>query len=243
MAGWVILEGGAEFGGQMAMVDRRALDLAGGPGAAVRIVPTAAAPDNNHRRAGQSGVRWFQSLGATNVAAVALVDRASAEDPEVAADLAGAGLVFLLGGFPRYLGETLAGSACWAAVLRAHAAGAVVAGSSAGAMVLCERYYDPERREVCPGLGLVPGCCVLPHHATFGRTWAGRLAAELPGLTLVGIDEQTGLIDEGVEQAGRADLAGEGPGRAWRVYGGGAVTLYRAGQGRSVAAGEVVALG
>ncbi|NTU80223.1 MAG: type 1 glutamine amidotransferase-like domain-containing protein [Chloroflexales bacterium] len=232
MVGWIVLEGGAEFGGRMAEVDRRALQLAGGSHAPVRIVPAAAAPDNNHRRAGQNGVRWFQGLGAADVVALPLVDRASAEDPAIAAALAGARLIFLLGGFPRHLGETLAGSACWASVLRAYAAGAVVAGSSAGAMVLCDHYYDPERQELCAGLGLVPGCCVLPHHATFGRTWAGRLAPLLPGATLVGIDEQTGLIDEALE----------GPGRAWRVYGRGAVTLYEAGAARAAAAGEVVAL-
>lgn len=220
MAGWLILEGGAEFGGQMAAVDRRALELAGGLQAPVRIIPAAAAPDNNHRRAAQNGVRWFQSLGAANVAAVPLVDRASAEDQAIAAELAGARLIFLLGGFPRHLGESLAGSACWGAMLQARAVGAVIAGSSAGAMVLCERYYDPERQEVRPGLGLVPGCCVLPHHATIGRAWAGRLASALPGLTLVGIDEQTGLIDEVIE----------GQGRAWRVHGRGAVTLYRKGE-------------
>ena len=61
--GYIVLEGGAEFGGEMAAPDRRALELAGGLDVPVSIIPTAAAPDNNHQRAGENGKRWFQSLG------------------------------------------------------------------------------------------------------------------------------------------------------------------------------------
>lgn len=53
--GYLVLEGGAEFGGRMAEPDRRALALAGGPEAPIVIIPTAAAPDHNHERAGQTG--------------------------------------------------------------------------------------------------------------------------------------------------------------------------------------------
>lgn len=232
MAGFLVLEGGGEFGGLMAEVDRRAIDLAGGPQAAIRVVPTAAAPDNNHRRAGQNGVHWFQQLGASDVAALPVIDRASAQDPALAAQLAQARLIFLLGGFPRYLGETLAGSRCWSAIVQAYEAGAVVAGSSAGAMVLCEHYYDPGRQELCAGLGLVPNSCVLPHHDTFGRAWSGRLASLLPDATLIGIDEQTGMIAE----------VGPSERRDWRVYGRGMVTLYAAGASSLAAPGTTFAL-
>ena len=43
MPGSLVLEGGAEFGGRMADVDRQALSLAGGVQAPVVILPTAAA--------------------------------------------------------------------------------------------------------------------------------------------------------------------------------------------------------
>jgi len=69
---FILLAGGAEFGGQMAVADRLAIQLAGGPDAAVAILPTAAAPDNNHQRAGENGVNWFKYLGATNVSALPL---------------------------------------------------------------------------------------------------------------------------------------------------------------------------
>jgi cyanophycinase len=218
MAGYILLEGGAEFGGRMAEPDRRAIALAGGPAARVSIIPAAAAPDHNHGRAGGNGVRWFQSLGARNVAALPLIDRVSAERAELAGALRESRLIYLLGGFTHYLGQTLAGSVSWQAILEAYADGAVVAGSSAGAMVLCEHYYDPEAGQVVAGLGLVPGTCVLPHHDTFGKPWAPRLSALLPSSVLLGIDERTGMLDDG-------------DGGRWHVYGQGAVTLYRGGQG------------
>jgi cyanophycinase len=228
MPGYLLLEGGAEFGGQMAEPDLRAMTLAGGSDAPISIIPTAAAPDNNYRRAGENGVRWFKRLGATNVAWVPLIDKTSANDASIADTLAQARLVYMLGGFTGYLGETLKGSACWQAMLRAYEDGAVIAGSSAGAMVMCQYYFDPGRRRIVEGLGLVPNCCVLPHHNTFGKRWAPLLSEDLPGAALLGIDEYTGMLDDG--DAGRK--------RGWRVYGAGSVTIYRGSQATPYQAGE-----
>src|SRR5512138_3326828 len=152
--GYLLLEGGAEFGGRMRDPDLKAIELAGGFEAPVRILPTAAAPDNNHQRAGNNGIRWFQGLGAREVGSVPLIDRASANDENVVKSLREAKLIYMLGGFTGYLGETLKGSAAWEAVREAYAAGAVVAGSSAGAMVMCEVYYDTSQGQVVNGLNL-----------------------------------------------------------------------------------------
>jgi cyanophycinase len=210
--GYVLLEGGAEFGGAMREPDLRAIQLAGGADVPIRIIPTAAAPDNNHVRAGNNGVRWFRSLGARNVESLALIDKASANDSQIAEALRAAKLIYLLGGFTHFLGQTLIGSKSWNAALEAYQNGAVIAGSSAGAMVLCEHYYDPGRGKVERGLNLVPNACVLPHHNRFGKNWAGKLKGLLPGVTLLGIDEYTGMLLDNGE---------------WTVYGGGEVTVYR----------------
>ena len=228
MTGYLLLEGGAEFGGQMSEPDRRAIVLAGGNDAQITIIPTAAAPDNNYRRAGNNGVNWFQSLDATNVAWLPLIDKVSANDASIADTIAHSRLVYMLGGFTSYLGETLKGSASFQAMLEAYNRGAVIAGSSAGAMVMCQYYSDPRKGQVVEGLGLVPNSCVLPHHNTFGKRWAPLLSEELPGAVLLGIDEHTGMLDDG--EAGRK--------RGWRVYGQGAVTIYRGGQATVYRAGE-----
>jgi len=227
--GHLLLAGGAEFGGRMADPDRRALELAGGLDAPVRIIPTAAAPDNNHIRAGNNGVRWFQGLGARDVRSLALTDRASADDTEIIEALRGAKLIYLLGGFTDYLAKTLKHTRAWEAALEAHAHGAVLAGSSAGAMVLCQYYYDPGAGRVNDGLGLVANTCVLPHHNKFGKGWASRLLSDLPGVTLLGIDEQVAAIDDG-------------HGETWSVFGQGMVTIYRDGKVKSYRAGEPLAV-
>src|SRR5215213_4574916 len=224
MPGHILLAGGAEFGGRMAEPDLRAIELAGGADARVSIIPTAAAPDHNHERAGRNGVRWFESLGARNVAALPLLDRASADSPSIVSALRESRLIYLLGGFPHYLGQTLLGSASQQAIMAAQASGAVVAGSSAGAMVLCQHYYNPEANQLSEGLAMLPNTCVLPHHNTFGKGWAARLAALLPESVLLGIDERTAMLNDG-------------DGGAWRVYGQGAVTLYRHGQATVHASG------
>lgn len=222
--GIIVLEGGSEFGGRMSEPDLHAIDLAGGLDVPICILPTAAAADNNHKRAGNNGIRWFKSLGATNVFTVDVINSVSANDKSLAASILNSKLIYLLGGFPRYLGETLANSLCWQAALEAHQKGAVIAGSSAGAMVLCEHYYDPNERKLLRGLNLIPNACVLPHHNQFGRAWATQLRNLLPNATLLGIDERTGMVN---------DADGK-----WTVYGAGEVTVYSGEQAKVKRRGE-----
>lgn len=212
--GFVLLEGGSEFCAGMAAADERGIAVGGGKAAPIRIIPAAAAPDNNDLRAGANGVAWFKRLGAKNVRSLPLIDRASADQPDLVEELKSARLIFLLGGFTRYLAETLAGSRAWEAMRNAFSAGAVIGGSSAGAMVLCEHYFDPASQQIMPGLGLLPGCCVLPHHNAFGNNWAPRINRLRPNEILLGIDEETGLLNDG-------------PSGEWTVYGKGTVTVYQ----------------
>jgi cyanophycinase len=216
MMGDLMLQGGAEFKGRMAASDRAALARCGGTDAPVFIIPTAAVPDNNHQRAGGNGERWFRSLGANRIMVLDLIDRRAANDPAFAAQLQAVGLIYLLGGFPGFLAQTLAGSLVWSAIRAALEQGAVLAGSSAGAMVLCDHFYDPAQADIVAGLGVLPNACVLPHHDTFGREWAALLRPRLPQATLIAIDEETGVIGNLEENE-------------WMVYGRGAVTLYRPG--------------
>ena len=157
-------------------------------------------------------MRWFKGLGAKDVLSVPLVDRASANDATVAQSLRAARLIYLLGGFTDYLGRTLKDSLAWQAVVKAYRDGAVVAGPSAAAMVMCQVYFDPRAGQVVEGLALVPNSLVLPHHDTFGKGWAARLRKQVPDVTLIGIDEQTGTLNDGEH-------------KSWNVYGAGTVTL------------------
>ena len=148
------------------------------------------------------------------VESLPLIDRASANDPDIADRLRQARLIYLLGGFPAHLAESLMESRSWQALQQAYQTGAVIAGSSAGAMVLCSDYFDPIHRAVKPGLGLLVDTCVIPHHNTFGRQWVPALKRKLPGRLLMGIDEETGAISQGSL-------------KRWQVHGKGRVTCYR----------------
>ena len=225
--GYLLLQGGSEFGGAMRESDLPAIQLAGGFDSPIVIIPAAAAPDINDVRAGQNGVNWFKSLGARNVIAARLIDKTSANDPAITASLRSARFIYMLGGFTHYLGQTLLNSAAHEAMQTAYNAGAVIAGSSAGAMVLCEYYFDPSAGKIEKGLNFVSNACVIPHHNTFGKNWAGRLRSLLPDAVLLGIDEETGMIQEKGE---------------WIVYGGGAVTLYRSGCVEKIGVGKTFSL-
>ncbi|MEJ2366029.1 MAG: Type 1 glutamine amidotransferase-like domain-containing protein [Deltaproteobacteria bacterium] len=213
--GYILLEGGAEFGGDMEAADRRALELAGGLHAPISIIPAAAAPAKDHQNAGNNGVQWFRSLGATNVTALPLIDRESAEDRGLAEILRKSGIIYMLGGSPRYLEQCLRASAAWQAILTAYEMGAVVGGSSAGAMVLCEHYYDP--------------FSLIPHYDTFGYGWLDLLLQLLPDSIFIGIDEQTGMVNGGLKSR-------------WQVYGKGTVRLFRSNEKSTFGPGQVFEL-
>jgi len=211
--GILLLEGGCEFQGKMEEPDRKALDLAGGENAKVVTIPTAAAPDNNSERAGNIAIKWFRTLGAGDISSLPIVDRKSADDPKLSAELDDANLIYILGGFPGYLEHTLKESRCLNALLNAYDKGAVLAGSSAGAMVLCNWYFDPKVKEIKKGFGILKDTILIPHHNTFGHSWRTAYFDTISDIRCIGIDEQTGMINQ------------DGNNR-WKVYGKGKVTLY-----------------
>jgi cyanophycinase len=224
MSGLIVLVGGNEFRPDCEPLDRAILAKIG-PRPRVVILPTAAARENPDLAA-ENGVRHFQRLGAISGAAM-VIDRASAAENRWAVSIEAADMVYLAGGDPVLLLETLSRSAAWEAAWRAWKKGGILAGSSAGAMILGGRMWVPGRgwRE---GLGLLPQIAVLPHHARLSATWkAEELVASLPpGITLAGIDEATALM-----------------GPPWEVSGPGRVVVYGPQGPRSYGHGQRVELG
>jgi cyanophycinase len=214
---------------------------------------TAAAPE------GPASLARWHALGADaadrlGVQQVVLdvVDRDGAQDPAMAALVAGAGLVYLSGGNPGFLAQTLRGTAVWDAIVAAWRAGAALAGCSAGAMALSASLPDVRRpwRPATEGLGLVPMIEVLPHFDRFA-SWmpdlvVRRVAAAPPGVQVVGIDEDTALVGgldgwDGGLDGRRGEPAS--PGTTWRVHGRQSVWLLEPGGRRELASGADVVLG
>ena len=91
--------------------------------------------------------------------------------------------------------------------------GATLAGTSAGAMVLCDPMVDPRGGALTLGLGLLDQLAVIPHHDTWSEDKAKRTLKIAPkGLPLAGIDERSALV--------------RAPDGTWSATGAGSVTVY-----------------
>ena len=155
------LVGSGEYLPPIEPLDRELISRLPGP-ARVACLPTAAGTEGPERIAYWSrlGVDHFTRLGAA-AEAVPVIDRASANDPALAAVIAGANFVYLSGGKPDYLYRTLAGSLAWEAIQAVLAGGGLLAGCSAGAMILGEKFFGfPGWKH---GFNFLPGATILPH--------------------------------------------------------------------------------
>jgi cyanophycinase len=201
----------------------------------VAILPTASYPDGEDvfQRWAAMGVSHFAGLGA-EVEPVLVRDRSEADDPAASQALGEADLIYLSGGKPGHLMRALEGSAVEWAIGEAHRRGAVVAGCSAGAMVLAGHAFD-FRISLLPwllrwrtGLGFVPGTSVMPHYDAWPEPVSALIAFQAPrGSVVLGIDEGTAVV---------------GSNGAWQVHGRSRVTVWRGRQRDRYRAGEVFRL-
>jgi cyanophycinase-like exopeptidase len=197
--GPLALVGSGEYLPAMLDIERALID--GRPPRYVQI-PTAAAPE------GKATLQKWIDLGVAQAArmgveavTIAARDRDEADDAALAAQVEGAGLIYLSGGDPAYLADTLRDTKLWAAVVSAYEAGAALAGCSAGAMALTTWAPSPARmrgESTTPGLGLVPHLRVLPHFDRMPQ-WVPaevmKVMVEAPhGIAVVGVDEETAIV-------------------------------------------------
>jgi cyanophycinase len=177
----------------------------------VLILPTAAAYEHPER-AVEWAERYFDGLG-VKARGLMLLARPDAEDEANVTALRDARFIYLAGGSPLHLRSVLKDSPAWDALCQAWTGGAVLAGSSAGAMALCDPMVDPRGGAFTLGLGLLAQVAVIPHHDTWSPEKAKRTITLAPaGLPIVAIDEQTALI--------------RSPEGTWSVGGAGAVVVF-----------------
>ncbi len=219
------LVGSGEYLPPMDAVDRELIRRLGGE-ARVVCLPTAAGTEGAERIGYWSrlGVEHFTRLGA-RVEAVEVIDRAGANDPAMCSAIERANFVYLSGGKPNYLHDTLAGSLAWGAILGVLARGGLLAGCSAGAMILGEKFYGFRSPGLKDGFNFLPGATVVPHFDEISDAFLSPIRA-LAGktLTLLGIEGNTALVVDGngsAAQAGtpRGEVLGAGGVTVWNSSG------------------------
>lgn len=157
-AGTIALQGGAEFSPRCRDLDLAILATA--PFGPIVVLAGAAEPGEQYERTNAHGVAAHRRLVDDEV----LGAPDPREDLEGAIDvLARASTVVLPGGSPGGLLDVLRLPGVTEVLRDRWQAGATISGSSAGAMVLGERTWVPDRDEVVDGLGFAPGI-VRPHH-------------------------------------------------------------------------------
>jgi cyanophycinase len=195
-------------------------------------LPTAAGKEDPSRLE-----RWH-TLGQTQGQLLAvetnslhLYTREDAYNPKFVEAIQDAGLIYLSGGDPNYLTESLIDTPVWEAIVSAWSSGSSLMGCSAGAMAMGSEIIAFRKSHVTRGLGLLPMLQTIPHYDRFLGWLPDRVSAAIlrveEGMNLIGIDENTALVRD------RADSP-------WRVWGKGKVHLLKSTQTHSYVAGDEI---
>jgi len=207
-SGILALVGGAEFTDGCEF-DRTLLEAAGTD--QVLVVPTAAAFEHPHRFVDRA-VEWFRALGAT-ATGLDVVTRRDALDDAKAAQVRSSGFTYLVGPNPMHVRSVFKDTPVWDAIVDTWQQGAVLAGSSAGAMVLTDPMVDPRGGAFTVGLGVVAPLAFVPHADTWSDDKLHRTQSLAPAaIPVAGVPERTALLRA---SDGTWGTAGVGEVRIW----------------------------
>ena len=199
-------------------------------------IPTAAARESENR------INYWRSLGEVAAKSLGVTQsflpiftRDDANNPELLKNVDDAALIYLSGGDPHYLAETLRDTLLWDLILKNWQSGGSLAGCSAGAMAFSGYvpHFRLSRAQPTQGFGLLKEVRVIPHFDKFFK-WIPDSAAkhllDLPGdSTLIGIDEDTAVVRRANQD--------------WQVWGKGKLHLLKGQTPGEFGAGEFVKLG
>jgi cyanophycinase len=203
MRGSLALVGSGEYLPDMAELEKSLIQDGLTHGKANKFVqiPTAAGRESKDRLEfwKERGARQADLIGAEQIF-LPIFDRDSANSDQFADAISDSALVYMSGGDPHYLAQTLTGTPVWDAILKNWQSGGSLAGCSAGAMVLSSEIpnfrflkYGPT-----PGLNVIGNIRVIPHFNKFFK-WIPDAAAKVlmhapEGSILLGVDEMTALV-------------------------------------------------
>lgn len=215
-AGALVIIGGA-LRPDTADVWQRIVALAGGAGARIAVLPSAAARPERSGAAIAANLKRYGADAFVVPVAVRLAGgdyRARADDAALAEAVRGAGGVYFSGGDQALVTQALlrpdgSRSAVLQAVWDVYQRGGVIAGTSAGAAIMSSTmFHDPrptlamlqqgvaQGRDLAPGLGFIGGQVFIDQHFLVRGRFARMLPAMLhAGYKLgLGIDENTAVV-------------------------------------------------
>jgi cyanophycinase len=195
--GFIIPIGGAEEKIGDARILSRFVDLCGGDGARIAIIPTASELDDT----GSRYEEIFSRIGVKSATALPFRTREECESEDWLEELEQSDGIFMTGGNQLRLSTIIGGTPVARAIRDASARGAHVAGTSAGAGFMSEHMIAFGGEGLLPRAGLVtmaPGLgltnrVVVDHHFA-ERARLGRLMTALgfnPFAVGLGLDENT----------------------------------------------------
>ena len=203
MNGSLALVGSGEYLPAMASFEKSLLDdgIKNGKRPIYIQIPTAAGKESPDRLEywKQLGLEQAKRLDVDSIF-LPIFTREDANNPEYAALIKDSGLMYMSGGDPHYLAETLVDTPLWDAIKENWRTGASLAGCSAGAMVLSSHIPNFRLLKKSPsqGLSLLPEIRVIPHFNKFFK-WIPESAAKVllhvpDDSILIGVDELTAIV-------------------------------------------------
>ena len=203
MTGTIALVGSGEYLVEMLELESMLLfdGQARGKAPVYIQIPTAAGRESRER------IQFWEELGKTQAARLGveakflpIFNREDADNPEFVSQIRDSALIYMSGGDPHYLANTLRGTRVLDALIENWRTGGSLAGCSAGAMVMSSKVpnFRISRAQPTEGFGLIPDIRVIPHFNKFFK-WipdsAAKILLDTPGDSiLLGIDELTALL-------------------------------------------------
>jgi cyanophycinase-like exopeptidase len=199
-------------------------------------IPTAAGKESPER------IKYWKELGRAQgqrlgieVEFLEILSKQDAHNKELVSLIADSALIYLSGGDPHHLAESLINTPVFDAIHQGWASGSSLAGCSAGAMALSTQIpnFRFSKKSPTPGFNLLTNIRVIPHFDRFFR-WIPESAAKVlmsaPDETiLIGIDELTALVN----RSGESD---------WQVIGSGLVHILSGAPSAQLAARQRITL-
>ena len=197
-------------------------------------IPTAAGQESSNR------LDYWQHLGKVQADLIGIpqvflpiYNREDANNMEYVNQIKDSALIYLSGGDPHYLANSLINTPLWSAIVANWQNGSSLAGCSAGAMVLSSQipHFRLSKNQPTAGLNLIPSIRVIPHFNKFFK-WIPESAAKMllnvpDDSILIGIDELTAIVKRtGMSQ--------------WQVYGQAKVHFLKGIDQQQLRDGEVI---